>query len=226
MATSTPSTPASPRLLVLISGNGSNLQALISATTSTPPTLPAHIIHVISNKKAAFGLTRAANANIPTTYHNLVPYKKQHADIASARQAYDAELVRLILEQKPDMVVCAGWMHIFSEAALQPLVEAGVGIINLHPALPGQFDGADAIERAYKAFQRGEIGGTGIMIHWVICEVDRGEPIVVREVEMVAGEELAELEERIHRVEHVEIVNGTRMALKRLMREREAAGRT
>ncbi|KAH8149856.1 uncharacterized protein LAJ45_06008 [Morchella importuna] len=225
MATSTPA--ATPCLLVLISGNGSNLQALISATTSTPPTLPARIIHVISNKKAAFGLTRAANANIPTTYHNLVPYKKQHAgDIAAARRAYDAELARLILEQKPDMVVCAGWMHIFSDAALQPLVEAGVGIINLHPALPGQFDGAGAIERAYEAFQKGEIGGTGIMVHWVIGEVDRGEPIVVREVEMVEGEGLAELEERIHKVEHVEIVNGTRMALERLVREREAAGRT
>ncbi|KAI5849581.1 formyl transferase [Morchella snyderi] len=221
--------PTTARLLVLISGNGSNLQALIAATTSTtstPPALPARIIHVISNKKAAFGLTRAASANIPTTYHNLLPYKKQHADIAAARHAYDAELARLILEQKPDMVVCAGWMHIFSDAALQPLAEAGVGIINLHPALPGQFDGAGAIERAYEAFQRGEIGGTGIMVHWVIGEVDRGEPIVVREVEMVAGESLEELEERIHKVEHVEIVNGTRMALKRLMREREAAGRT
>lgn len=113
------------------------------------------------------------------------------------------------------MVVCAGWMHIFSPPALDPLEAAGIDIINLHPALPTQFDGAGAIERAFEAFQRGEIEKTGIMIHYVIHAVDRGEPIIVRGIELKAGESLEELEERIHKIEHVEIVDGTRIALQR-----------
>jgi phosphoribosylglycinamide formyltransferase len=212
-----------PRILVLISGNGSNLQALIDATTSGPPSLKATIVHVISNRKAAYGLTRAANAGISTTYHNLVPYIKRLPDHPQeARQAYDADLGNLILAQKPDLVVCAGWMHILSPAALKPLETAGVDIINLHPALPLQFDGANAIERAYEAFQRGEITKTGIMIHYVIVAVDRGTPIIVREIEMQRGESLPGLEERIHAVEHVEIVNGTRIALERRAERNQA----
>lgn len=209
--------PSTPRLLVLISGSGTNLQALIDATTSSPPALAASITHVISNKKAAYGLTRAAAANIQSSYHNLVTYKKRHptTSVEEARKAYDADLAQLILAQRPDVVVCAGWMHIFSPQALDPLAAAGVDIINLHPALPTQFDGADAIERAFAAFQRGEIEKTGIMIHHVIHAVDRGEPIVVREIELRTGESLEELKERIHKIEHVEIVNGTRIVLQK-----------
>jgi len=202
------------RVLVLISGNGSNLQALIDASRANPSTLDASIIHVISNKKTAYGLKRAANAGISSTYHNLLAYKKENPNNPQeARQAYDVDLAKLILAQTPDLVVCAGWMHILSPAALDPLKEAGVDIINLHPALPGQFDGANAIERAYEAFQRGEITKTGIMIHYVIAAVDRGTPIIVREIEMIKGESLEDLENRMHAVEHVEIANGTRMAL-------------
>ncbi|PUU76125.1 formyl transferase [Tuber borchii] len=202
------------RVLVLISGNGSNLQALIDASRANPSTLDASIIHVISNKKAAYGLKRAANAGISSTYHSLLAYKKENPNNPQeARQAYDADLAKLILAQTPDLVVCAGWMHILSPTALEPLKEAGVDIINLHPALPGQFDGANAIERAYEAFQRGEITKTGIMIHHVIAAVDKGAPIIVREIEMIKGESLEDLENRIHAIEHVEIVNGTRMAL-------------
>ncbi|KAI5805383.1 formyl transferase-domain-containing protein [Peziza echinospora] len=209
-----------PRILVLISGNGSNLQALIDATATTPPLLPATIAHVLSNKKSAYGLTRAHNSSIPTTYHNLVPYKKRHApdQISLARQEYDAELARLIIEQKPDLVVCAGWMHILSPAFLVPLEQNNIIIINLHPALPGQFDGANAIERSYQAWKNGEIKKTGVMIHYVIQDVDRGEPILVREVEFKEGEGLEELEGRIHAVEHEAIVEGTVLALEQMKR--------
>lgn len=86
-------------------------------------------------------------------------------------------------------------------------------IINLHPALPGEFDGANAIQRAWEAWGRGEITRTGIMIHRVIAEVDRGSPLLTREVRFVQGETLAELEGRIHEVEHEAIVEGARLAL-------------
>ncbi|KAI5849393.1 formyl transferase [Morchella snyderi] len=204
---------APPTILVLISGSGSNLQALIDATTSTPPLLPAKITHVISNRKAAYGLTRAANAGIPTTCYNLLPYKKAYPTTEAAREAYDRDLAAHILKHSPDIVVCAGWMHILSPTCLGPLQEAGVDIINLHPALPGCFDGAGAIERAFEAWGRGEVDKTGVMVHHVITAVDRGTPIVVREVPFVEGDTLERVEERIHAVEHVEIVNATRIAL-------------
>lgn len=104
-------------------------------------------------------------------------------------------------------------MHILSPTCLEPLIHARIDIINLHPALPKMFDGAGAIERAFEAWERGEIQNTGVMVHHVVHAVDRGEPIVIREVELKKGDTLAGLEERIHAIEHVIIVNATAIAL-------------
>ncbi|MCJ1387810.1 hypothetical protein MMC18_000653 [Xylographa bjoerkii] len=205
---------ASKRILVLISGNGTNLQALIDAATSSR--IPnAKIIHVISNRKDAYGLQRAEKAGISTSYHNLLKYKKQYGDqsIENIRAIYDRDLVEMVLKNTPDLVVCAGFMHVLADTFLQPLQEAGVPIINLHPALPGQFNGVDAIGRAYQAFQRQEITKTGIMIHYVTSEIDMGKPILVKEIELKLGESLEDLEQRIHTVEWQTIVEGTNMAL-------------
>lgn len=132
------------RLTVLISGNGSNLQAVIDKTQQGQ--LSTQIVRVISNRQNAYGLERARQANIPTQYHNLVKYKKQHPatpeGIQAAREEYDAELARLVLADKPEMVACLGFMHVLSPRFLEPLEEAKINIINLHPALPGAFNGA------------------------------------------------------------------------------------
>ncbi|KAF2107197.1 formyl transferase [Lophiotrema nucula] len=215
-------------LTVLISGNGSNLQALIDACAAGK--LPARITHVISNRKAAYGLERAAKASppIPTTYHNLVPYKKKHPatpeGTAAARTEYDADLSKLILdlEPRPDVIVCAGWMHILTPDFLNPISSAGVKVINLHPALPGEFAGAGAIERAWKAGREEGLTRTGVMIHEVIAEVDAGDAIVTEEVALREEETLEELEERIHGVEHGLIVEGTRRTLEKVGKGRAA----
>lgn len=101
------------KLTVLISGSGTNLQALIDATTSSPPTLPNTIItHVISNKKNAYGLDRARSAGIKTSYHNLVAGhylksgEKDPEAIKAGREKYDADLAALILSDGPDLIVC------------------------------------------------------------------------------------------------------------------------
>ncbi|KAH0543522.1 hypothetical protein FGG08_002190 [Glutinoglossum americanum] len=232
---SPPAEPAPSRLTVLISGSGTNLQALINACSSR--ILPSSsIVRVISNRKAAYGLRRAEGAGIPTTYHNLLAYKKRFNDAGdpptksadaldsadtAARNAYDADLASLVLADAPDLVVCAGWMHILTTSFLSPLSSAKVPVINLHPALTREFDGTNAIARAHAAFQEGRIKRTGIMIHYVVRDVDRGEPIVVKEVEMREGEGLEGLEERIHVAEHELIVKGTGVALARLWEERE-----
>ena len=217
-----------PNILVLISGTGTNLQALIDATSSSPPRINARICHVIANlaERAKPGLDRAHKAGIPTTVRTLKSYRDQvpsrYPDAVAARKSYDADLAQYILHDivRPQLIVCAGWMHILGPAFLAPTKDASIPIINLHPALPGAFSGAHAIERAWKAFQEGKIAKTGVMIHYVIEEVDQGEPILVKEIDMFQGESLDALEERIHRVEHEAIVEGTNLALAALAHEK------
>lgn len=223
------STSTTFNITVLISGSGSNLQALIDACRPTGTLPNARISHVISNRKDAYGLTRASQAHIPTTYHNLVAYKRKEprtdAGTTAARTHYDADLAQIILTHIPcpDLVVCAGWMHILSEPFIKALQSASVPIINLHPALPGAFNGANAIARAHEAFQRGDIASTGVMVHHVVSEVDMGRPIVTEQVEMRPGEELSGLEERIHQIEWKAIVEGVRVELKELEGERRTS---
>jgi phosphoribosylglycinamide formyltransferase len=107
-------------------------------------------------------------------------------------------------------------MHILTPDFLSPIAAAGIKVINLHPALPGEFAGAGAIERAWEAGTNEGLKRTGVMIHEVIAEVDAGEAIVTKEVELREGESLDDLETRIHEVEHGLIVEGTRRTLERI----------
>lgn len=194
-------------LVVLISSSGSNLQALIDSISSGILQGKARIKCVISNRKAAFGLERAQEAGIHTKIWSLAESRKKYGD---SREKYDTELARLVLEEgTPDLVICAGFMHILSTQFLTPLQNAKVGIINLHPALPGQFNGAKAIERAHEAFKDGLIKKTGLMIHWVIAEVDMGQPILVREIPISDHDTLNSLQDTIHAEEHKLIVEAT-----------------
>ncbi|KAI9731047.1 MAG: hypothetical protein M1834_005510 [Cirrosporium novae-zelandiae] len=208
------------RITVLISGNGSNLQALIDKA-GTPDLPSITIVKVISNRVKAYGRERARNAGISEEYHNLVKYKKDlyPGDEKAAREHYDADLAQMVIRDKPDLVVCAGWMHILAPTFLLPLEQAQIPVINLHPALPGKFNGSHAIHRAYEAFQKGEIQETGIMVHYVIKEVDEGTPIKVEKISMIKDEPEENLENRIHQAEWKLIVEGTRMALDRLQKQ-------
>ena len=131
-------------------------------------------------------------------------------------------ILELPEQQRPDLIVCAGWMHIVTPSFLSPIASAGIKIINLHPALPGEFAGAGAIERAWAAGREEGLKRTGVMIHEVIAEVDAGEAIVTKEVELKEGESLEELEERMHAVEHGLIVEGTKKALEGLGRRKQS----
>lgn len=204
------------RLTILISGSGTNLQALIDACANGK--LPnAEIVRVISDRAKAFGLERAARVQIPTTYHGILPYRRQNSDnIEAERRAYDADLAKLVLQDNPQLVVCAGFMRILTTAFLDPLSAKNVPIINLHPSLHGDLVGAKCIERAWEEFQNGKRTKTGVMIHYVIPEVDEGEPIVQEEVSIEGCQSIEELEERIHQREHQLIVRGAKLALENL----------
>ncbi len=186
------------RLAVLISGNGSNLQAILDACANG--SLNAEVVVVISNRAGAFGLERARAAGI----HTMVKPRPREQD----RRAYDTELADLVERYQPDLVILAGWMLLLSSAFLNRFNRR---VINLHPALPGSFPGTHAIERAYEAWQSGQIEHTGVMVHLVPDEgVDCGPVLAQETVKINAGDTLESLEERIHQVEHRLLVKAIR----------------
>jgi formyltetrahydrofolate-dependent phosphoribosylglycinamide formyltransferase len=192
------------RLVVLISGSGTNLQAILDAVESG--TLDAQVMAVISNRKEAFGLVRAARAGVPTVYFPLKPY----TETGQPRAEYDADLAGVVAGYQPDLIVLAGWMHVLSPAFLD---HVPLRVLNLHPALPGQFAGTHAIQRAYEAFQRGEIDHTGVMVHWVVPEVDAGPVVASAEVPIYPTDSLDDLEARTHATEHRLLVEAIRCAI-------------
>ena len=189
------------RLVVLISGNGTNLQAILDACTSGE--LPASVVSVISNKADAYGLTRARSASIEAIY--FVRAENE------SRREYDARLADAVASKQPDYVILAGWMRILSSSFLSHFPDR---VINLHPALPGMFSGTHAIERAFEAYQRGEIQYTGAMVHLVPDEgVDNGPVLGQQEIHFQPGESLEQFEARVHEIEHRLLINTLKSVL-------------
>ena len=183
------------RLVVFISGNGSNLQAILEACASGE--LDARVVAVISNKADAYGLVRAKSAGVEAIHFA----KKEN----ESRREYDERLAALVVTFLPDYVILAGWMRILTSAFLNLFPNK---VINLHPALPGKFPGTHAIERALAAYQQGEIEYTGVMIHLVPDEgVDNGPVLATEIVPIEKGDTLESLETRVHQTEHRLLVN-------------------
>jgi formyltetrahydrofolate-dependent phosphoribosylglycinamide formyltransferase len=192
------------RLVVLISGNGSNLQAILDACASGE--LHASVVTVISNKPDAYGLTRAREAGV-----EAIHFPKLENE---SRREYDARLGNYVTTKLPDYIVLAGWMRILSSDFLSCFPNR---VINLHPALPGMFAGTHAIKRAFESFQRNEIDHTGVMVHLVPDEgVDNGPVLGTEVVPILAKDNLESLEARIHAVEHQLLVS----VLKKLTAEK------
>ncbi len=191
------------KIAVLISGFGSNLQAIIDAIAVGE--LPdVEIAVVVSNRQDAYGLERAQRAGIPTEYIPMRPYREQ----GRSRSEYDADLAALLQQYGVEWVVLAGWMHVLSSTFLDAFPNR---VINLHPALPGTFPGVNAIERAYEAFRRGEITHTGVMVHLVPDEaVDAGPVLLQENVPIYPDDSLETLETRIHATEHRLLVEAIR----------------
>jgi len=194
---------ALPRLVVLISGNGSNLQAILDACNSGE--LNAQVVSVISNKSDAYGLIRAKNTGV-----EAVQFPKSQNE---SRQEYDKRLSNYVTTKQPDYIILAGWMRILSSSFLSSFPNK---VINLHPALPNTFPGTHAIERAFEAFQRGEIDYTGVMVHLVPDEgVDNG-PVLATEIVAILKEDTLEtLETRVHQTEHRLLINTIKSLLKK-----------
>jgi phosphoribosylglycinamide formyltransferase 1 len=192
----------SAKLVVLISGNGSNLQAVLEACAGN--VLPASVVAVISNKSDAYGLVRAQNADVPA-----IAFPRADGE---SRRDYDIRLAALVASYEPDYVVLAGWMRLLTSNFLSVFQNR---VINLHPALPGSFPGTHSIERAYEAFRRAEIDHTGVMVHLVPDEgVDDGPVLAVEIVPILPDDTLESLETRIHQAEHRLLVETLKQVIK------------
>jgi phosphoribosylglycinamide formyltransferase-1 len=174
------------RLGVLISGRGSNLQALIDACAD--PAFPAEIGLVVSNVAAAGGLARAAAAGIPTKVI-------AHRDFAS-RAEFDAALSAALQAAGIGLVCLAGFMRLLTAGFV---AEWHDRLINIHPSLLPSFKGIHVHERVLEAGVR----LTGCTVHYVRAEMDDGPIIVQAAVPVLPGDALADLEARVQKAEHL-----------------------
>jgi phosphoribosylglycinamide formyltransferase 1 len=177
---------AAKRLVVLISGRGSNMEALLAAKDAGE--LNADITAVISNRSDAKGLDTARTRGITAL---ALP----HRDYAS-RDAFDAALMRGIDAQAPDLVVLAGFMRILTPIFVQHYAGR---LINIHPSLLPSFPGLDTHARALAAGCKVH----GATVHFVTPELDHGPIVIQAAVPVLASDDEASLAARVLRQEHV-----------------------
>ncbi len=173
------------RIAIFASGFGSNLQALIDYNNKHG--LNGDIVLVFSNNKDAFALVRAKKNNIKAVFMDPTRY--------SSREKYDSKIIEMLEEEKIDLVVLAGYMLLLSQEFVHRFKNK---ILNIHPALLPSFKGTHGIKDAY----RYGVKVTGVTVHFVDEDLDRG-PIILQEAFPINPDEsVEELEEKIHKVEH------------------------
>jgi len=173
------------RVCVLISGSGSNLQALINARDEER--IDIDIVSVISNRADARGLERASRAGIPASI-------LEHQGFAH-RNKFDRALSVLIGAGNPDLVILAGFMRIIGSGVLDPFEGR---MINLHPSLLPLYRGTDTYQRALDAGDREH----GASIHFVTGELDGGPVISQVRIPVLAGDDKHKLAARLAPMEH------------------------
>tara|TARA_B100001996_G_C18546487_1_gene549094 strand:+ start:322 stop:927 length:606 start_codon:yes stop_codon:yes gene_type:complete len=172
------------KVAVLISGNGSNLQSLIDKFNKRDSFID--ISCVISNKKGAFGLERAAKADIDNFFVDHTEYL--------TREEFDKELIKILTRYSPDLVVLAGFMRILSEV----FVDKYIGkLINIHPSLLPKYPGLDT----HKKVIENKESHHGVTIHYVDKTLDGG-PICAQSQMEVKTSDIKILKDQIHQIEH------------------------
>ena len=172
-------------LVVLISGSGSNLQAIIDAIEAG--TLQAEIKAVISNRPQAYGLERAQQ-------HGIATISLDHKDYSS-RELFDQKLQQEIDQLQPDFLVLAGYMRILSESFIQHFWPR---ILNIHPSLLPKYQGLHTHQRALDNGDKQH----GVSIHVVTPELDAGPVIVQGDFAIEDGDDADSLQQKAHRLEH------------------------
>lgn len=173
------------RLGVLISGSGTNLQAIIDA--SNDRRLDADVVVVVSNQEAAYGLERARKVDIPAVWIDRTAY--------DTVAAYNRAILKVLQEHEVDVVVMAGYMRLLGNEVLDAYPNH---VLNIHPSLLPSFAGANGIRDAFEYGVR----VTGVTVHLANERFDEGAIIAQRPVLIEPEDTLATLEAKIHAVEH------------------------
>ena len=174
-----------PRLAVLISGNGSNLQALLDAARRGDIAVEPRV--VISDQPGAFGLERATRAGVATRVLPAAGYRD--------RAAYDTALAELLAASEVELVALAGFMRILSAEVVQRYAGR---MLNIHPALLPRYRGLHTHRRVLEAGDRVH----GASVHFVTEELDGGPLVVQARVPVLPGDDETRLSARVQRVEH------------------------
>ena len=193
----------SPRIAVLASGSGTNLQAMLDATACG--TLEAEVAVVVSDRVDAGALRRAAAAGVATV---SLPLADRRNPVV--RQAYDRRLAEVLRAFEPDLIVLAGWMLILSPQFLNAFPGR---IVNVHPALLSDGEGIEVLTsygrlpvlrgpRTVRDALRQRLPATGATVHYVTDAVDCGPVILREEVPILPDDDEVRLYERIKAVEH------------------------
>lgn len=169
---------------VLVSGSGTNLQAIIDAAGEG---LPVEIAHVVSSRPDAYGIERAKAAGIPVLVLNR--------DVYADAEAADKMIADTLAAAGVEYVIMAGYMRMVTHVLLEAFPNR---IVNLHPALLPAFKGAHAIQDAFDA----GVKVTGVTVHFANGEYDEGPIIAQKAVYVREDDNVDTLEERIHEVEH------------------------
>ncbi|WP_448568561.1 phosphoribosylglycinamide formyltransferase [Thalassotalea ganghwensis] len=175
----------SGRIVVLISGSGTNLQALIDACEADQ--YPGSVVGVISNKDDAYGLERAKNHDIPS--------KTLSHKAFDTRENYDQALAEVIESFQPDVVVLAGFMRILTPGFVQ---QFSGKLLNIHPSLLPKYQGLNTHQRAIDAGDKEH----GVSVHFVTEELDGGPVILQAKVPVFDGDTAEDLAARVHEQEH------------------------
>ena len=174
------------KIAVLISGNGSNLEALIDACKKN--LINGSVEIIISNNPDAYGIERAKN--------HLINYKIIDNNRFQTREDFDRALVEELQDSNPDLIVLAGFMRILTPVMIEAFKNK---IINIHPSLLPKYPGLDTHNSVIK---NGDLKH-GVTIHYVNEVLDGGQIIAQGEISVNADETLEELKTRIHAIEHV-----------------------
>lgn len=195
--------PRKPRVTVMVSGNGTNLQSVLDRARSDE--LPIDVVAVVSNSARAYALERARTAGVPSI--RTVVWKRKE----ETREAYDARLLDEVRADEPDLVLMLGWMHLLSE----PFVRAFPSLVNLHPAfLPLEaarddvvmpdgtrmpaYRGPDAVGDSLRDKQL----WMGATVHGVTAATDRGPVLARKPLRVAAGETQEQVMQHLHPLEH------------------------
>lgn len=173
------------RIVILISGSGSNMVNLVEHCQAGK--INADVVAVIANKADAAGLAKAEKLGVAT---ECVPHQGYES-----REAYDQVLVERVQSYQPDLVILAGFMRILTPIFVRAFADR---TLNIHPSLLPKYKGMHTHQRALEAGDDEH----GVSVHFVTEELDGGPVILQAKVPIFAGDEVEDLQERVHEQEY------------------------